>query len=323
MLKKISRIISIATIVSMLAIGMVYAETSKKITIASVGWTGVTIKTEIAVALLNSLGYEAKNLTMSVPITYMALSNGDADFFLGNWMPSMANIADKFFKDGSVIQYVVNMPGAKYTLAVPSYCIEKGLKDFKDIVKFGDELEWKIYGIEAGNDGNMVIQDMIDKNMFGLGKFKLVESSEMAMLSQVQSFVKKQKPVVFLGWAPHSMNERIDMTYLTGSTDETFGGDNGTATVWTNTRKGFEADMPNVAQLLKNMQFPISMINQIMVGLHTQKSLTPKTAGLGWVKIHPEIYAKWLAGVKTVDGKPAEPAFKAYLEESVQDFPDI
>jgi len=255
-------IITLALSICLIA-GPALGGNAPKIKIGSVGWTGVTIKTELAVAILNSLGYDAENLTMSVPITYMALSKGDVDFFLGNWMPSMATIASKHFKEGSVIQYSKNMPGAKYTLAVPSYCLDMGLKDFKDIVKFGDELEWKIYGIEAGNDGNMIIQNMIDKDMFDLGKFKLVSSSEMAMLAQAMSFSKRGKPIVFLGWAPHSMNERIDMSYLTGSTPDTFGGDNGTATVWTNTRKGFEKDMPNVAIFLKNFTFPISMVNQI------------------------------------------------------------
>ncbi|WP_300464929.1 ABC transporter substrate-binding protein [Desulfobacula sp.] len=313
MLHRTRRIILILAMAICLTAGQALGGNAPKIRIGNVGWTGVTIKTELAVAILNSLGYEAKNLTMSVPITYMALSKGDVDFFLGNWMPSMANIADKYFKEGSVIQYAKNMPGAKYTLAVPSYCLEMGLKDFKDIVTFGDELEWKIYGIEAGNDGNMIIQDMIDKDMFGLGRFKLVASSEMAMLAQVLSYSKRNKPIVFLGWAPHSMNERIDMSYLTGSTSDTFGGDNGTATVWTNTRKGFEKDMPNVAVFLKNYTFPVSMVNQIMTTLHTQKGVSPKQAGLAWLKQHPDTYRGWLENVITVDGKPGVNAFEAAL----------
>ncbi|NDY70575.1 glycine/betaine ABC transporter substrate-binding protein [Desulfobacter hydrogenophilus] len=314
MLRKTSRIIITVFIAAVLTWGTAFADKSPKIKIASVGWTGVTIKTELAVAVLDSIGYDAQNLTMSVPITYMALSKGDVDFFLGNWMPTMANIANKYFENGSVIQYTANMPGAKYTLAVPSFCMAQGLKDFKDIVKFGDELDWRIYGIEAGNDGNQVIQSMIDKNMFGLGKFKLVASSEMAMLAQVQSFAQQNKPIVFLGWAPHSMNERIDMSYLTGSTSETFGGDDGTATVWTNTRKGFDKDMPNVATFLKNFTFPIAMINQIMTSLHTQKGLSPRDAGLLWLKQHPDTYRGWLKNVTATDGKPAAPVFAIALE---------
>ncbi|WFS63955.1 ABC transporter substrate-binding protein [Pseudodesulfovibrio thermohalotolerans] len=290
------------------------AHAADKITVASVSWTGVTIKSEIAVSVLESLGYKAENKVFSVPITYSALSTGDADVFFGNWMPSMANIANKFFDKGTVIKYVANMPGAKYTLAVPSYCAEAGLKDFSDIAKFGDKLDWKIYGIEPGNDGNMIIQDMIDKDMFGLGKFKLVASSEVAMLSEVQAFAKNDKWIVFLGWAPHSMNERIDMTYLTGSTDQTFGGNDGTATVWTNIRKGLEKDNPNVAKLFKNMTFPVSMMNQIMTEVHNNKKLKLGEAGLKWLKGNPAMYEKWLDGVTTVNGKPGAAAFKAYLD---------
>ncbi|BCS89904.1 ABC transporter substrate-binding protein [Pseudodesulfovibrio sediminis] len=293
------------------------AQAAEKITIASVSWTGVTIKSEIAVSVLESLGYKAENKVFSVPITYSALSTGDADVFFGNWMPSMATIANKFFDKGTVIKYVANMPGAKYTLAVPTYCAKAGLKDFSDIAKFGDKLDWKIYGIEPGNDGNMIIQDMIDKNMFGLGKFKLVASSEVAMLSEVQALAKNDKWIVFLGWAPHSMNERIDMTYLTGSTDATFGGNDGTATVWTNIRKGLEQDNPNVAALLKNMVFPVSMMNQIMTSVHKDKSLGFTKAGLKWLKDNPATYEQWLENVTTVDGKPGAPAFKSFLDAKI------
>jgi glycine betaine/proline transport system substrate-binding protein len=286
----------------------------QKIKIASVAWTGVTIKSELAVSLLEALGYEAENTVLSVPFVYSAMSTGGVDAFLGNWMPSMAGIADKFFKDGTVIKYTENMTGAKYTLAVPSYCAEGGLKHFKDIVTFGDKLDWKIHGIEAGNDGNLIIRDMIEKDMFGLGKFDLVPSSEVAMLAEVQSRIKQNRCIVFLGWSPHSMNERIDMTYLNGSTNETFGPDDGTATVWTNIRKGFAEEQPNVAKLLKNMTFPVANMNQIMTSLYEDKALTPRIAGLKWVKDNPETYTKWLEGVTTIDGKPAVPAFESYLK---------
>ena len=63
----------------------------------------------------------------------------------------------------SVEQLGANLEGAKYTLAVPTYLADKGLKDFADIAKFADDLDGKIYGIEPGNDGNRLILDMIEK----------------------------------------------------------------------------------------------------------------------------------------------------------------
>ena len=281
----------------------------KTIRFASVSWTGVTIKTELAVHILQSLGYKTSNVMVSVPIVYNALATNEADIFLGNWMPSMQSIAGPYFEKGTVVKYVANMPGAKYTLAVPSYVYEGGLKDFSDIVKFKDKLDNKIYGIEEGNDGNEIIQAMIDKNMFALKGFNLVSSSEQGMLSQVQAFGRDQKWIVFLGWAPHYMNEIIDMKYLTGSQADTFGDNDGTATVYTNIRKGFDQEEPNVALFLKNLTFPVSMINQIMGTMHKDTNLQPKEAGLAWLRQHPEVYERWLEGVQTADGKPALPVF--------------
>jgi glycine betaine/proline transport system substrate-binding protein len=294
--------------------GSAIAAKKDPIKIASVSWTGVTVKTELAVKILNSLGYEAENLMVSVPIAYKAMASGEAEFFLGNWMPTQQTIANKYFEQGSVIQSVANMRDAKYTLAVPSYCYEAGLQNFSDIHKYADKLENRIYGIEEGNDGNQVILKMIDNDMHNLGDFTLIPSSAAGMLSQVQSFVRDKKWIVFLGWSPHYMNKVIDMKYLKGSTAETFGPNDGTATVYTNYRKGFDQEYPNVTEFLKNFTFPISMMNEIMTMLHKHDNMEPADAGMEWIKNHPERYQKWLKGIETVDGKPALPAFEAALQ---------
>ncbi|MFP4071855.1 MAG: ABC transporter substrate-binding protein [Desulfovibrionales bacterium] len=280
-----------------------------------VSWTGVTIKTEIATTILNCLGYDAESLMVSVPFAYKALDIDEADVFLGNWMPTMESVATPYFEKGTVENLVANMPGAKYTLAVPTFMAEAGLTHFKDIAKHGDKLEWKIYGLEEGNDGNELIQMMIDKDMFGLGKFELIPSSESAMLAEVQSHIRRGEWIVFLGWAPHAMNENIEMTYLEGSTAETFGPEDGTAIVYTNVRDGFTEDYPNVTEFLKNLTFPVSMMNEIMLNLHNNNDLTTRTAGLRWVREHPDMYEQWLNGVKTSAGRPALPVFKKCIED--------
>jgi len=304
-------IISVFLILSVVFAGSAFAK--DEVRFVSVSWTGVTVKTELGVKILESLGYEASNTMVSVPIAYKALDSNEADIYLGYWYPSMTTIAQKYFDKGTVENYVANMPGAKYTLAAPSYVVDGGLKDFSDIAKYGDKLDWKIYGIEEGNDGNQIILDMIEADKFGLGDFELVTSSEAGMLSQVQSYAKRDKWIVFLGWAPHQMNENIDMKYLTGSTSETFGANNGSATVYTNIRKGFDKDMPNVAAFLKNFTFPIPMMNQIMATLNENPNMDPVDAGLDWVKENPDMYKKWLDGIKTTDGKSGLKAFEKYL----------
>jgi glycine betaine/proline transport system substrate-binding protein len=281
---------------------------------ASVSWTGVTAHTDMAVTILNSLGYDASNTMLSLPIVFQAVDSYDADVFLGVWLPSMKTMVNEYYKKGNIEELIVNTRNAKYTLAVPSYAAEGGLKHFKDIARFGDKLDYKIYGIEEGNDGNEIILNMIKNNMFGLGDFELVASSEAGMLGEVQSAIQEKRWIVFLGWSPHYMNEIIDMTYLNGSTGETFGENDGTATVSTIINKKLKEEDPNIIKFLENYTLPVSMTNEIMDMLNKDSKLKPIDAGIKWMKKNPEAYKKWLDGVTTVDGKPALPVFEKYLE---------
>jgi glycine betaine/proline transport system substrate-binding protein len=268
---------------------------------SDVGWTDITATTATASVILKALGYKPNTSILSVPVTYAGLSKGDLDVFLGNWMPTMEGDLAPHRDDGTVIVLRPNLEGAKYTLAVNKSLSDAGLKDFSDIAKFGDKLDWKIYGIEAGNDGNRLILDMISKDAFGLGKFELVESSEQAMLAQAKKAQKSGKGIVFLGWEPHPMNKNIDMTYLTGG-DDFFGPNFGGATVLTNVRKGLVDECPNIGQFLKNLGFTLDMENAIM-GSILDDGDDPETAATTWLKANPDALGPWLQGVTTFDGK--------------------
>src|SRR5687767_5703398 len=187
------------------------AESCRLVRFSDVGWTDITATTALATTVLEALGYETDVKVLSVPVTYASLKNGDIDVFLGNWMPTMEADLAPYREDGSVETIRANLEGAKYTLAVPQYTYDAGLKSFEDIAEFSDELGGQIYGIEPGNDGNRLILDMIEGDQFGLGEFELVESSEQGMLAQVQRAVEREEPVVFLGWEPHPMNANVDM----------------------------------------------------------------------------------------------------------------
>ncbi len=283
----------------------------KEVNFADVGWTDITATTAATSVVLEALGYKPEVSVLSVPVTYASLKNGDIDVFLGNWMPTMEGDLAKYRDEGSVEVLGVNLEGAKYTLAVPSYTAEAGIKDFADIAKFEKELDGKMYGIEPGNDGNRLILDMIESDAFGLKGFELVESSEQGMLAQVDRAVKRKEHIVFLGWAPHPMNNNFELTYLSGG-DDVFGPNYGGATVYTNVRKGYTGDCPNVGKLLANLKFTLPMEGAIM-GAILDDGEEPNDAATAWLKANPGVLDGWLAGVQTVDGKDGLPAVKAHL----------
>ncbi len=282
----------------------------KTVKFSDVGWTDITSTTAIASDILTTLGYTPKVTVLSVPVTYASMKNKDIDVFLGNWQPSMENDRKPYIADKSVVEIGANLPtGAKYTLAVPQYTYDKGLKDFADIQKFKDSLKGKIFGIEPGNDGNRLVLDIIKGGKFGLKDFQLVESSEQGMLAEVQRATSHKEDVVFLGWAPHPMNVNFKIQYLSGG-DDSFGPNFGGAVVYTNERAGFAAECPNVAKFIENLKFTVDIENVVMNKILTDGLEGPKAAE-AWLKTNPPELAGWLDGVTTFDGKPGLPAVKA------------
>ena len=270
---------------------------------SDVGWTDVTSTTALTAELMRGIGYTPKITVLSVPVTFASLKNRDIDVFLGNWMPAQTADRAPYTAEGSIAVIGANLLGAKYTLAVPAYEYERGLRDFNDIHRFASQLNNSIYGIEPGNDGNRLVLKMLQENQFGLGDFKLIESSEQGMLAQVERAYRTKEPIVFLAWEPHPMNMRFDLKYLTGG-DALFGANFGGATIYTVTRSGYSAECPNVGRLLANLKFTLRGESEMMA-LILDKHEQPDAAAAEWIKGHTAVVKAWLDGVNTFEGAPA------------------
>jgi glycine betaine/proline transport system substrate-binding protein len=278
---------------------------------ADVGWTDIAATTGLASTIFEGLGYRPTKTIASVPITFAGIKSKQIDVFLGYWAPTMDPIITPFVKAGTIkVLATPNLTGAKYTLAVPDYVYNGGLKTFADIQKYADKLNGNVYGIEPGNDGNALIKKMIDSNQFGLGKFKLVESSEAGMLVEVNRAIREKQWIVFLGWEPHPMNVQMKIDYLAGG-DDVFGPNYGEAKVFTATPPDYAARCPNAAKLVSNLQFTTAIENHVMVPIMNKTGANQ--AALGWLKANPQVLDQWLVGVTTIDGKPGLPAVKSYI----------
>ena len=271
--------------------------------LSDIGWTDVTATTALFAALIRHLGYRPEITVLSLPVTYASMKNKDIDVFLGNWMPSQGGDRKSYVADKSVEVIRANLTGAKYTLAVPAYTYEAGLRSFADIERYAAQLHNSIYGIEPGNDGNRLVLGMLRQNLFGLGNFKLVESSEQGMLAEVERAFRAHAPIVFLAWDPHPMNMRFDLRYLSGG-DAVFGPNYGEARVDTNTRAGYSAQCPNIGRLLRNLSFTTQEESRVMADI-LDRHQPPEVAAESWLKANPAVVAGWLEGVTTFDGRPA------------------
>jgi glycine betaine/proline transport system substrate-binding protein len=287
------------------------AESCKTIRMSDPGWTDISSTNAIATVILKGLGYATDIQTLSVLVGYQSMQNKDIDVFLGNWMPAQQRFIDELNAANAVEVITQNLEGAKFTLAVPTYVAEKGIRDFKDLAANADSFDKEIYGIEPGAPANENIQKMIGSGDFDLKDWTLVESSETGMLSQVAAKASGQENIVFLAWAPHPMNTRFDITYLSGG-DEYFGANYGGAEVFTLARVGWTGECPNATTFFKNLKFTIDLENEMM-GKILDDGMSPDEAAEDWLKANPASLDPWLEGVTTFDGQPGLPAVKAAL----------
>lgn len=303
---------AIATLV-LLASAPAWAEPGcETVKMADPGWSDIAATNAITGFLLEGLGYKPKVDTLAVPIIFGGLKDGRVDAFLGNWMPAQQGFHDKFVANGDVTRLAQNLEGTQFTLAVPDYVWDAGVHDFNDLNRYAEqhprEVDKKLYGIGSGAPANLSLQEIIKHDDFALGQWKLVESSEQAMLAEVSRAVKKHKFVTFLGWTPHPMNVQLNMRYLTGG-EKYFGA---SGSVYTLTRKGYAQACPNVGKLLGNLRFTQDMENGIMAEVANRK-VSYAEAARAWIKANPAVLGQWLDGVTTLDGKDALPAVQARL----------
>jgi glycine betaine/proline transport system substrate-binding protein len=215
-------------------------------------------------------------------------------------MPAQAPMVKPFVDEKSIEVVHPNLTNAKFTLAVPDYVAAAGVHTFADLQKNADKFESKIYGIEPGAPANQNIKKMVDEKAFGLNGWKLVESSETGMLTQVERAVREKKWIVFLAWEPHLMNTKFHLTYLDGG-DKYFGPNFGGATVNTVARTGYIGECPNVGRLLKQMTFNVDLENGIITDVLENKT-NIDTAATAALKRNPDVVKGWLDGVTTATG---------------------
>lgn len=285
-------------------------EECRTVRIADGGYSDNAAQNGLVAAVIEPLGYTAEVELLAIPITLEALKNGQMDVFLDAWSPAIDPQTGPYIEKGEVTRLKTTLTDAKYTLAVPAYAYEAGLKDFADIHKFRDELDGKIYGLEPGNDSSINIGKMIAGDEFGLGSFELVESSEQAVLAQLRQFEDGKKWMVFPAWAPHPMNVEFDIRYLSGG-DKYYGPNYGAAEVYTVTRSGYAEACPNIGRFMRNLDFTSAMESEVMATIASGKDF--KEAGRLYLAQHPEHLPRWLDGVTSLSGEPAEAVVRSAL----------
>lgn len=275
-------------------------------------WPGVTVKTEVAAQIVETMGYNATQINANPAFAYNALKSDDLDIFLGGWMPTQKNMADPLINTGEVEVLATNISDAVMGIAVPGYVYDAGVKTEADLTEFHDRFDGKIYGIEAGSGFNESISDSINNDRHGLGDWQMIPSSTSAMLTQVGRSIDREEWIVFLGWEPHWMNAAYDIRYLEAVGEPEIA----------DTR----SDVLTVInpEMVKQSQEITRFLEQYVVTKEDQSewvleySYNDRDADVvasEWISANMDTVAAWLKGIETRSGESAVEATRAaYLD---------
>ncbi|MEW2395475.1 glycine betaine ABC transporter substrate-binding protein [Streptomyces sp. NPDC046862] len=173
---------------------------SKSVSFAVVdGWDENVATTYLWKEMLETEGYQVKVQSLDVASTFTAVANGQVDVYTDAWLPTTHQAYWERY--GDKLERISTWYGtAENNLAVPEYM--KDVNTIEDLKNKQGEFDNRIVGIEAGA-GLMKLTRTSVMPDYGLSDYKLVEGSTAAMLSELDSSIKKEKPVVVTLWKPH------------------------------------------------------------------------------------------------------------------------
>jgi len=233
------------------------ADTKKDqiITFGVTPWTSTVPPTKIARLILEDMGYKVEETNADVSSIYIGLSRGDLNVYMDSWFPSHQVHLDKY--EGKVVDTAVSFSGAQSGLVVPAYM--EDINSVEDLIGkealFGNE----VYGVEPGGNAAGIINSLIEG--YGLD-MKQVNSSEGGMLAQAMRLIEQEKPVVFYGWRPHTMFNKLDIKVIEDSK-----GFFSIPEIHVMTNKALKEDAPEAYQFLSNWSISIDDLEAMIVAI--------------------------------------------------------
>ena len=150
---------------------------------ADPGWSDIAVTNATAAFLLESLGYQVKIDTLSVPIIYGGLRDGQVDAFLG-WMPAHQGLSRQVRRQRPGRTPRSQPRWHPLHLAVPRYVWDAGVHRFEDLAAQGQRFNRKLRD-RLRRAGQSVDPEDDRRQPVRPRRLEAGESSEQAMLAEL------------------------------------------------------------------------------------------------------------------------------------------
>ena len=177
---------------------------------------------------------------------------------------------------------------AKLGWAIPDSIPVSTLRTIDDLKK--PEVQAKLGGHIQGIDAGAGLMKLSDATIKAYGlDYKLLTASDAAMVSSLDRAIQRNQWIVVTAWSPHWMFSQYKLRYLEDP-KQTLGG---IESIHALARKGFSADFPKAAAMIRNMKLPLSDLEAVM--LKARDTSAAKEAA-AYVSSHGSVVDHWVSG---------------------------
>lgn len=254
---------------------------SKYITIGMVdGWAEDVAMTHVAKAILDKQGYHVIIQKASTDMILASMNNEDTDLFMGVWLPYTH--AKKLAKFPGLTHRGTNYDNGRIGLVVPEYVT---INSIEELNQHKDQFKHRIIGIEKGaglttGTDKAIIDYKLD--------YQQINSSTIAMITELQNAIQRKEWIVVTGWQPHWMFGKMKLKFL-DDPKKIFGE---AEEIKTYSRKSFAKDHPELAKFFSRLHFDDENMSDLLMKMEQSKN--KETTAKEWVEDHSELIQSWL-----------------------------
>lgn len=254
---------------------------SQELTIGYINWDEAVAASNMWKIILEDEGYEVELQELEPGLIFEGMANGDIDFFLDGWLPTThASYMETY---GDQLETIgVWYDNASLSIAVPSYVDE--VDSLEDLADNADLFGGDIIGIEEGAGLTEATQDEVIPGYELDGVMNLITSGTPAMLSQLDTAIANNEPIVVTLWHPHWAYANYDLKDL----EDPLGALGGAEEITTFARSGFGDDFSEVKDMLAKFKMDDQQLGELEDYIFNQNPDDHEAGAQAWLDDNPE-----------------------------------
>jgi len=215
---RIRQIIGLGLLISILTLSLavpVIGASNADLKFGVIPWSeSLSVGSLITYILEEEIGQPVQMITPDIGVAFQAVIDGDLDLFVEVWL-SVTHEAYWEKSAAKLRDFGPIYEDALLCWAVPAYIPADVVSSVTDLGKqeVWDKMNGEIIGIDPGS-GLMQHSSIMMEDYPELANWKLIESSDAAMIAELKRRMMRDEWTVVTLWQPHSAFGRFDLRVL-------------------------------------------------------------------------------------------------------------